>query len=186
MSPEANLVWRANHLIVHRVLSALQKKRLYFDCARLWSCVVIDSHSEVIMALDDCRSTKRPKLSTCTRKDVYLMMTQVVFKPFKMTLKCPAKMSLSTAGDSVCKCWKLFARYPACVLHNCRTDELSRFMEVNSSCWLWDRNNRCCLQAHSQKLGQFSLALLDTETDSLCFDSFSWINRPAWLMWLTG
>lgn len=50
----------------------------------------------------------------------------------------------------------------------------------------WDTINRCCLQAQSQKAGWVSLARLDTETDSLCFDRNNILNSHAQWMWATS
>lgn len=96
---------------------------------------------------------KRPELITCRRTEAYLITTQVLFKPpfqadFKVSGKCQARL-INGRGLSY-DCWMLFADHPPCKLLNRRSDELSKLAQANRDCWLWDRNNRCCLQATSQ------------------------------------
>lgn len=60
--------------------------------------------------------------------------------PLILTLMCPA-------SNSICELWKSFACCPPVCYWTCTSDKLSRFMEAKESCWLWDRQNRSCLQA---------------------------------------
>lgn len=117
--------------------------------APLWSCAAIDGHSEVIKSLDDCRLTKSDNVP---QTEAYLIimllqMTRHCAVPHneQRFIRClPATLSASGGvGDK-------FARYPPRALPNCTGDEGGRLMEASWSCWLWDRNTRCCLQAQSQ------------------------------------
>lgn len=98
---------------------------------------------------------KRLELITCSRTEAYLITTPVLFKsPFQADFKVSGKHQpinqLINGRDWVHDCWMLFADHPPYVLLNRRSDNLSKLVEANRGCWLWDRNNRCCLQAPSQ------------------------------------
>lgn len=132
---------------------------------------------------------KGPELIRRSRTEAYLITTQVLFKPpffvLLQTLKCPAKINRnpSTSRDRVHNCWMLFADRPPRALLNRRSDKLSKLVEAV------DCGTEIIVPAsrlrRSQKVGRFSPALHHTETDSLCFDSFTYINA-ARLTWPAG
>lgn len=119
---------------------------------------------------DGCRSTKAPKVTICTRKEVYLIMTPRK-KDFKMSCKHGQRLI-------ACCRWCLQVLESVCISPLPVYYSTARLTSTADS-WRQSKAVDCGTEiivaaprlSHSQKLGQFSLALLDTETDSLCFES---------------